>query len=146
MQLRRSSLKRRIALSQRTLSSPSPLRPSPLLAGYKGGDGIPPWKRYEKKGLSRAAEATLETVWSRTQWPSDDIISSMWDLHRLRKDQVITWFQERRRVVRSGGKGGGKSGSGAAAATEPGTDWDDEWITLEAPPPGGSEPEDPTEW
>ncbi len=59
----------------------SPSAPAPA--------GVPAWKRYDRvKSLGRQAEATLEMVYSRTQWPSDDVIDSMWDLHRLRKDKV----------------------------------------------------------
>ena len=51
--------------------------------------GTPAWKRFSKpKSLGRQAEATLEMVYSRTQWPSDDVIDSMWDLHRVRREKV----------------------------------------------------------
>ena len=97
-------------------------------AGYKGGPGLPPWKRFQKKGLGRQAEATLESVWMRTQWPSDDTISSMWNLHRVRREQVITWFQEKRRVERGGSPSKEKKEGNNSPG--PSTDWDAEWNTV----------------
>ncbi|GAB4822358.1 hypothetical protein N2152v2_009404 [Parachlorella kessleri] len=66
--------------------------------GQQGGQqSTPAWKRFSKpKSLGRQAEATLEMVYSRTQWPSDDVIDSMWDLHRMRRDKVIEWFKTKR--------------------------------------------------
>ena len=64
------------------------------------GPGPPPWKRYQKKTLGKQVEHTLEAVWQRTEWPNDETIASLWDLHRVRKDQVIEWFQRRRRNAR----------------------------------------------
>lgn len=105
-----------------------------------GGGGIPPWKRYTKKTLGKQAEATLESVWRRTQWPSDDTIASLWNLHRLRRDQVLTWFQDKRKQERSGGGGGGgtKASSGDSSNRDTDniigskTDWDAEWDPLGA--------------
>lgn len=98
--------------------------------GYKGGTGLPPWKRHQKKGLGRQAEATLESVWERTQWPSDDTISSMWDLHRVRREQVVAWFQERRRAQRGGGTSKDTKQGGVSTGTS--TDWDAQWdVTLD---------------
>lgn len=99
-----------------------------ITAEFHGGGGVPPWKLYKKKGVGRQAEATLETLWEHTQWPNDETISSMWDLHKVRRDQVIEWFQEKRRVARSGGRSGrGGPGRGVTEQTEDGTDWDAEW-------------------
>jgi hypothetical protein len=104
-----------------------------------GGGGIPPWKRYTKKTLGRQAEATLESVWMRTQWPSDDTIASLWNLHRLRRDQVLTWFQEKRKKERGGGGGSSSKAVGSTVSsvgTESigaKTDWDAEWDPLEEP-------------
>ena len=57
--------------------------------GYLSFAGTPAWKRFNKpKSLGRQAEATLEMIYSRTQWPSDDVIDSMWDLHRVRREKV----------------------------------------------------------
>jgi hypothetical protein len=106
--------------------------------GRENGGGIPPWKRYTKKTLGRQAEATLESVWMRTQWPSDDTIASLWNLHRLRRDQVLTWFQDKRKKERGGGGGskasssGDRSISGSDTIGGPKTDWDAEWGPLEA--------------
>jgi hypothetical protein len=105
--------------------------------GGRGDGGIPPWKRYTKKTLGRQAEATLESVWMRTQWPSDDTIASLWNLHRLRRDQVLTWFQDKRKKERGGG-GGQKASSGISSSSSvesvgAKTDWDAEWDPLEEP-------------
>lgn len=61
---------------------------SPELPGGAGGasgvgsssGGIPAWKRRErnKRSLGRQAEKTLEMVYSRTQWPSEAVVASMW--------------------------------------------------------------------
>jgi len=105
--------------------------------GRDSGGGIPPWKRYTKKTLGRQAEATLESVWMRTQWPSDDTVASLWNLHRLRRDQVLTWFQDKRKKERGSG-GGSKASSGSSSNSDmdtiagPKTDWDAEWDPLEA--------------
>jgi hypothetical protein len=56
-------------------------------------------------------------LWTRTEWPSDDVIQSMWDLHRVRRDVVIDWFKARRSVMR---RGGGKGGGGEGGAGEGG--------------------------
>jgi Homeodomain len=99
-----------------------------------GGGGIPPWKRYTKKTLGRQAEATLESVWMRTQWPSDDTIASLWNLHRLRRDQVLTWFQDKRKKERGGGGGSKATGSASSSVVNsigPKTDWDAEWDPIE---------------
>lgn len=76
----------------------APKRPN----GQKYGPGPPPWKRYQKKTLGRQVEQTLEAVWQRTEWPNDETIASLWDLHRVRREQVIEWFQHRRRKARQG--------------------------------------------
>ena len=52
-----------------------------------GGGGIPAWKT-RSKGLGRQAEATLEMIYARTPWPTDEVVASLWDLHRLRKERV----------------------------------------------------------
>lgn len=52
--------------------------------------GMPAWKRRARggKSIGRQAEATLEMVYRRTAWPSDDVIDGLWDLHKIRKDQA----------------------------------------------------------
>lgn len=64
--------------------------------------GIPPWKRYQKKkGIGKQAEATLEMMWSRTEWLSEEQILGMWDMHRVRRELVIDWFAKKRKERRS---------------------------------------------
>ena len=126
----------------------------PIFAGSQGGGGgrggggapksagtssIPPWKRYQKKGFGKQAEATLETIWMRTQWPSDETVAGMWTLHRLRREQVLTWFQEKRRVLRGGSSRSGSSSSSSSKegkekdiGADPATEWDAEWEILGA--------------
>lgn len=64
--------------------------------------GPPAWKRFAKKDktLGRQAEATLEMIWSKTEWLTDEHIQGMWDSHRVRKDVVVAWFAEKRRQRR----------------------------------------------
>lgn len=64
--------------------------------------GPPAWKRYAKKdkALGRQAEATLEMIWSKTEWLTDEHIQGMWDAHRVRKEVVIEWFAKRRKESR----------------------------------------------
>lgn len=91
-------------------------------AGYNKGNGPPPWKQFPKKGIGRQAEATLEAVWERTQWPNDETIAGLWDLHRVRREQVVEWFQNRRRKERMG-----ESSVTAKEKTASSTNWDAEW-------------------
>jgi hypothetical protein len=93
---------------------------STLTAARPAVRGPPAWKvraRTAERKLGRQAEATLEMLWTRTEWPSDDVIQSMWDLHRVRRDVVIDWFKARRSVMR---RGGGKGGGGEGGAGEGG--------------------------
>lgn len=61
----------------------------PARLGRPIAGGMPAWKRREgQRNLGRQAEATLEMVYAKTQWPSDAVVASMWDLHRIRKDKV----------------------------------------------------------
>ena len=66
------------------------------------GTGQPAWKRYAKKdkALGRQAEATLEMIWSKTAWLTDEHIQGMWDEHRVRKDVVVAWFAQKRLASR----------------------------------------------
>ena len=66
------------------------------------GGGQPAWKRFAKKdkALGKRAEATLEMIWSKTAWLTDEHIQGMWDEHRVRKDVVVAWFAEKRRESR----------------------------------------------
>jgi hypothetical protein len=86
-------------------------------AGVDAGVGgrHAPWRRYEheKKGMSKAEEATLNTVYAKTKYPSDAVVDGLWDLHGLRREQVIAWFAARRREERGGGpEGQGRGSSG----------------------------------
>lgn len=47
------------------------------------------------------------------QWPSDEAVSGLWELHRLPRERVVEWFQQRRRRVRFGLQGGGTPGQWA---------------------------------
>lgn len=64
--------------------------------------GPPAWKRYAKKdkALGRQAEATLEMIWSKTEWLTEEHIQGMWDVHRVRKEVVIEWFANKRKQTR----------------------------------------------
>ena len=66
------------------------------------GGGQPAWKRYAKKdkALGKRAEATLEMIWSKTAWLTDEHIQGMWDEHRVRKEVVVAWFADKRRESR----------------------------------------------
>jgi hypothetical protein len=92
-------------------------------------------------------EATLERVWERTHWPSDETIEGLWDLHRLKKEQVIEWFANKRRLARSEGSKTQKAGKKSAASVRDGqedtdrvlekdgtslTVWDSEWNAASA--------------
>jgi hypothetical protein len=79
------------------------------------------------------------------QWPSDEAVSSLWDLHRIPREKVIEWFQTRRRQdQRRRGSGGSAAAGGVARPSSPGpaarnaapsggaaTDWDAEWSKSE---------------
>jgi len=91
------------------------------MAGRKAASGPgrshaqPAWKRYAKKdkSLGRQAEATLEMIWSKTEWLTDEHIRGMWEEHRVRKDVVVAWFSEKRKESRRA-----KSGRGKGVASE----------------------------
>jgi hypothetical protein len=60
--------------------------------------GKAPWAgNFAKKKMPRAVEATLEKVFDATPHPSQKVIASLWDLHKLPKRKVLTWFEEKRR-------------------------------------------------
>ena len=66
--------------------------------------GPPAWKQYARKdkALGKQAEATLEMIWSKTEWLTEEHIQGMWDNHRVRRDVVIDWFMKKRRESRKG--------------------------------------------
>ncbi|KAL4427724.1 hypothetical protein ABPG75_001813 [Micractinium tetrahymenae] len=94
--------------------------------GGRGSDGAPAWRSYpKKKALGRQAEATLEMIFNRTQWPSDDTIASLWDLHRLPREKVVEWFKKRRMQEQQQLRGGGGGGGGAKPrGSRGGNEWD----------------------
>eukprot|EP00887_Chlorella_sp_A99_P003108 scaffold9.g3108.t1 len=130
-------------------------RPAPGAAGGQaaaahpqpqggGGGGPPPWRRAARdKPLGRQAEATLEMVYSKTAWPSDEVVANLWELHRIPRERVVEWFSQRRkrataaavrRKAGNGGSDGGKGSGGRSGGRRPGqarpaakTDWDAEW-------------------
>lgn len=60
--------------------------------------GSAPWAgNYAKKKLPRSVEATLEKVFEATPEPSQKVVASLWDLHKLSKRRVLGWFAARRR-------------------------------------------------
>mmetsp|Transcript_33540 Transcript_33540/g.79588 ORF Transcript_33540/g.79588 Transcript_33540/m.79588 type:complete len:131 (-) Transcript_33540:22-414(-) len=74
----------------------------------RDGDGAPDQRRksfaerqaeggdFAKKRLSKAAQRTLEAVWQQTHWPSDEVVRSVYRLHRVPRQRVLQWFSERR--------------------------------------------------
>jgi len=70
----------------------------------KGQEGfIPFYTRKEmgmidpkKKRLSADVLRTLESIYNRTAFPSDEIIRGLWDLHKLNRDTALQWFMARR--------------------------------------------------
>eukprot|EP00889_Picochlorum_renovo_P006264 jgi/Picre1/33294/NNA_008618.t1 len=55
---------------------------------------------WKDKALGKQAEATLEMIWSKTEWLTEEHIQGMWDNHRVRRDVVIDWFMKKRRTSR----------------------------------------------
>uniref|UniRef100_A0A383VKY2 Homeobox domain-containing protein n=1 Tax=Tetradesmus obliquus TaxID=3088 RepID=A0A383VKY2_TETOB len=51
-----------------------------------------------RKGRRLPAEVlrTLEGVYSRSPWPSKEVVAGLFDLHRLPRDIVLDWFEARR--------------------------------------------------
>lgn len=68
------------------------------------------------KAIGKRAEATLEMIWSKTEWLTDDHIRGMWDEHRVRKDVVVAWFAERRRQSRQAKATSNRSKADSAGA------------------------------
>lgn len=101
----RSAPPSRDTLTYITCSKNPPPRPYQQQSPYGSNSGddntnnnaLPPWKRYyHQKKLSRQAEATLESIYLRTQWPNDQVIEGVWQLHKMPRQKVIDWFKERR--------------------------------------------------
>lgn len=92
------------------------------------GNGQPAWKRYAKKdkALGKRAEATLEMIWSKTAWLTDEHIQGMWDEHRVRKDVVVAWFAEKRRESRRQKKTSEGADGGPVADGSDGSDVSEE--------------------
>lgn len=54
---------------------------------------------YDRKRLSKAVEATLETVYLQSAHPSDEMLQGVFDLHRgVSRRRVIDWLGQRRRM------------------------------------------------
>ncbi|CAG9464268.1 unnamed protein product [Pedinophyceae sp. YPF-701] len=49
-----------------------------------------------RKRINPTIERTLETVYEKTSRPSDEILRSLWDLHKVPRQDVIAWFEARR--------------------------------------------------
>lgn len=98
-------------MAGRKATSPSGSR-SRSKQQQQGPGGQPAWKRFAKtdKAIGKRAEATLEMIWSRTEWLTEDHIQGMWEEHRVRKDVVVAWFAEKRRASRRAKKGQGGEG------------------------------------
>lgn len=84
------------------------------LAGGSAPPGAPP---------ARAARCASSPP---LQWPSDDTIASLWDLHRLPREKVVEWFKTRRMREQRQLRGGGGSGGGSSTprSSRGGDDWD----------------------
>ncbi|EFN59681.1 hypothetical protein CHLNCDRAFT_133200 [Chlorella variabilis] len=97
---------------------------APGPGGSYGPGGTPAWKHYhKKKALGRQAEATLEMIFTRTQWPSDEAVSSLWDLHRLPREKALDWFKQRRRQEQQQLRGGVGKRAAKEAGAEESTRW-----------------------
>lgn len=60
--------------------------------------GSAPWAaNFGQKKMPRSVEATLERIFERTSSPTDAMVASLWDLHRLPKRRALDWFAQRRR-------------------------------------------------
>jgi hypothetical protein len=62
---------------------------------------IPFFKRKEmglegRKRMPADVIRTLESIYSRTPFPSNEVIKGVWDLHRLSRETVLEWFVKRR--------------------------------------------------
>jgi len=60
---------------------------------------------FAKKRMSRAARDTLESVWEKTRWPSEEVIQGVYKLHRISRRKTLDWFAERRAQESSGQRG-----------------------------------------
>jgi uncharacterized membrane protein YgcG len=80
------------------LRRPAPRRPALTREQFRASlpPGTPFWKTFRKPRLGRDQKDTLEGVYAVSRFPTDDVIDSMFELVRLRRDQVIAWFRERR--------------------------------------------------
>jgi len=54
---------------------------------------------YGKKKLKKLTEATLETVYGRFRWPSDEMVNSITALHpEMTSKKIKLWFEDRRKM------------------------------------------------
>ncbi|KAG1675688.1 hypothetical protein FOA52_002397 [Chlamydomonas sp. UWO 241] len=76
----------------------------PEVVPEKGEGFIPYFTRKEmgllagRKRLPAEVVRTLESIYSRSPFPSDDVIRGVWELHRLQRDVVLEWLGKRREV------------------------------------------------
>jgi Homeodomain len=86
--------------SRRATAATAAAAPAPRLSKEDFHSRLPPgvayWKTFRKTRLGRDQRDTLERVYAQTRFPSDAIIASMYDLVRLQRDDVISWFKEKR--------------------------------------------------
>jgi len=86
--------------SRRATAATAAAPPAPRLSKEDFHSRLPPgvayWKTFRKTRLGRDQRDTLERVYAQTRFPSDAIIASMYDLVRLQRDDVISWFKEKR--------------------------------------------------
>jgi hypothetical protein len=72
------------------------------------------------------------------QWPSDEAIEGLWELHRLPQKQVVEWFRAKRQQEDALRKRGGKvrpavpaasaaEGASSSSSGRSDTDWDAKW-------------------
>eukprot|EP00468_Gymnochlora_sp_CCMP2014_P013702 CAMPEP_0167750624 /NCGR_PEP_ID=MMETSP0110_2-20121227/6098_1 /TAXON_ID=629695 /ORGANISM="Gymnochlora sp., Strain CCMP2014" /LENGTH=165 /DNA_ID=CAMNT_0007635973 /DNA_START=329 /DNA_END=826 /DNA_ORIENTATION=+ len=58
------------------------------------------WERrrlgLDKKRISAAANRTMSMIYQKTKWPDETTVNSVCVAHKLRKNQVVNWFKEKR--------------------------------------------------
>lgn len=93
----------------------------------KGGGFIPYQVRRtmpRDKKFKQDVLRTLEMVFERTPYPSDDVIRSLWDLHKIPRSMAIEWFANKRKETQpatSQAEAASASGSKQAAKGQRGS-------------------------
>lgn len=49
-----------------------------------------------KSRMTRTAEMTLEKIYKKDRFPSDDVLESIWELHKIPRAEAVAWFRARR--------------------------------------------------